>query len=362
MKKLGFGCMRLPMLENGEVDLEQFSKMVDAFLAAGFTYFDTAHNYIGGKSEQAIRACLTSRYPREQYSLTDKLTSPLFETEADIRPLLTSQLEACGVDYFDYCLLHSVNSGNYEKYTACNAFAILQEWKQEGKIRHVGMSFHDTPEMLDRILTEHPELEVVQIQFNYLDEVNPNVESRRCYEVCRRHGKPVLVMEPVKGGALADLPPEAGQILEELGGGSPASYAIRYAASQEGILTVLSGMSNLAQVEDNIGYMSDFQPVTAAEEAALVRVREVILKQETIPCTACRYCTDGCPQQIPIPDIFRLYNRKKTYLEPGWGYGSLTKDKGKASDCVGCGQCEQICPQKLEIRRLLQDAAAIFEK
>ena len=362
MKKLGFGCMRLPMLENGEVDLEQFSKMVDAFLAAGFTYFDTAHNYIGGKSEQAIRACLTSRYPREQYSLTDKLTSPLFETEADIRPLLTSQLEACGVDYFDYCLLHSVNSGNYEKYTACNAFAILQEWKQEGKIRHVGMSFHDTPEMLDRILTEHPELEVVQIQFNYLDEVNPNVESRWCYEVCRRHGKPVLVMEPVKGGALADLPPEAGQILEELGGGSPASYAIRYAASQEGILTVLSGMSNLAQVEDNIGYMSDFQPVTAAEEAALVRVREVILKQETIPCTACRYCTDGCPQQIPIPDIFRLYNRKKTYLEPGWGYGSLTKDKGKASDCVGCGQCEQICPQKLEIRRLLQDAAAIFEK
>lgn len=362
MKKLGFGCMRLPMLENGEVDLEQFSKMVDAFLAAGFTYFDTAHNYIGGKSEQAIRACLTSRYPREQYSLTDKLTSPLFETEADIRPLLTSQLEACGVDYFDYCLLHSVNSGNYEKYTACNAFAILQEWKQEGKIRHVGMSFHDTPEMLDRILTEHPELEVVQIQFNYLDEVNPNVESRRCYEVCRRHGKPVLVMEPVKGGALADLPPEAGQILEELGGGSPASYAIRYAASQEGILTVLSGMSNLAQVEDNIGYMSDFQPVTAAEEAALVRAREVILKQETIPCTACRYCTDGCPQQIPIPDIFRLYNRKKTYLEPGWGYGSLTKDKGKASDCVGCGQCEQICPQKLEIRRLLQDAAAIFEK
>ena len=362
MKKLGFGCMRLPMLENGEVDLEQFSKMVDAFLAAGFTYFDTAHNYIGGKSEQAIRACLTSRYPREQYSLTDKLTSPLFETEADIRPLLTSQLEACGVDYFDYCLLHSVNSGNYEKYTACNAFAILQEWKQEGKIRHVGMSFHDTPEMLDRILTEHPELEVVQIQFNYLDEDNPNVESRRCYEVCRRHGKPVLVMEPVKGGALADLPPEAGQILEELGGGSPASYAIRYAASQEGILTVLSGMSNLAQVEDNIGYMSDFQPVTAAEEAALVRVREVILKQETIPCTACRYCTDGCPQQIPIPDIFRLYNRKKTYLEPGWGYGSLTKDKGKASDCVGCGQCEQICPQKLEIRRLLQDAAAIFEK
>ena len=336
--------------------------MVDAFLAAGFTYFDTAHNYIGGKSEQAIRACLTSRYPREQYSLTDKLTSPLFETEADIRPLLTSQLEACGVDYFDYCLLHSVNSGNYEKYTACNAFAILQEWKQEGKIRHVGMSFHDTPEMLDRILTEHPELEVVQIQFNYLDEVNPNVESRRCYEVCRRHGKPVLVMEPVKGGALADLPPEAGQILEELGGGSPASYAIRYAASQEGILTVLSGMSNLAQVEDNIGYMSDFQPVTAAEEAALVRAREVILKQETIPCTACRYCTDGCPQQIPIPDIFRLYNRKKTYLEPGWGYGSLTKDKGKASDCVGCGQCEQICPQKLEIRRLLQDAAAIFEK
>ena len=223
------------------------------------------------------------------------------------------------------------------------------------------MSFHDKPEVLDRILTEHAELEAVQIQFNYLDVANPNVQSRRCYEVCRKHGKPVLVMEPVKGGALADLPPEAAKLLDGLGGGSQASYAIRYAASQEGILAVLSGMSTLEQVEDNIRYMEDFRPLSQSEYAVLDQVREIILKQETIPCTACRYCTDGCPQQIPIPDIFDLYNRKKTYLEPGWRYGTVTKDKGKASDCIDCGQCELACPQKLEIRKLLKEAAVVFE-
>ena len=361
MKKLGFGFMRLPKLENDQVDLERTKQMVDAYMAAGFTYFDTAHNYIGGQSETALRACLTSRYPREQYVLTDKLTNPFFETEAEIRPVIEAELEACGVEYFDYLLLHAMNSSYYEKCTACNAFGVLQELKAEGKVRHVGMSFHDKPEVLDRILTEHAELEAVQIQFNYLDVANPNVQSRRCYEVCRKHGKPVLVMEPVKGGALADLPPEAAKLLDGLGGGSQASYAIRYAASQEGILAVLSGMSTLEQVEDNIRYMEDFRPLSQSEYAVLDQVREIILKQETIPCTACRYCTDGCPQQIPIPDIFDLYNRKKTYLEPGWRYGTVTKDKGKASDCIDCGQCELTCPQKLEIRKLLKEAAVVFE-
>lgn len=358
MKKLGFGCMRLPLLENGEVDLKQFSQMVDEYLAAGFCYFDTAHGYLNGKSERAIKACLTSRYPRERYLLTDKLSAPFFEREEDVRPILEAELEACGVTYFDYCLLHAMSAQRYEKYQKCRTFEILQEMKQEGRIRHIGMSFHDTPEVLDRILTEHPELEVVQIQFNYLDVENPNVESQRCYEVCRKHQKPVLVMEPVKGGRLADLPPAAGTLLDKLGGGSHASYAIRYAASREGVMQVLSGMSNLEQLRDNLHFMRNFQPLNEQEEQTLAEVREVILKQETIPCTACQYCVDGCPMQIPIPTIFNLYNRKKIYLESGGSYGSL---EHKASDCIGCGQCEEACPQKLEIRKLLQEAKNIFE-
>lgn len=361
MKKLGFGFMRLPMLEDGQVDLVHTQKMVDAYMEAGFSYFDTAHNYIGGQSEQVLKACLTSKYPRESYILTDKLTPPLFEKEEDIRPLIDAELAACGVEYFDYLLMHSMKDVFYEKYTRTRAFEIAQELKAEGKVRHVGMSFHDTPEVLDKILTEHPELEVVQIQFNYLDVENPNVQSRGCYEVCRKHGRQVLIMEPVKGGALANLPAEAGKILDDLNGGSHASYAIRYAASQEGVLAVLSGMSTLEQVQDNIGYMADFRPLNEAETAAVDRVRQMLLAQETIPCTACRYCMDVCPQQIPIPEVFDVYNRKKRYLEPSWRYASVTKDKNKASDCLDCGACEDACPQKLEIRELLKQVAEIFE-
>lgn len=361
MKKLGFGFMRLPKLADGEVDLEKVNEMVDAYMAAGFTYFDTAHNYIGGRSEKAIKACLTSRYPRDSYVLTDKLTRLFFEKEEDIRPVIDLELETCGVEYFDYLLLHAVGSSSYEKLTRCNAFGMLRQLKAEGKTRHIGMSFHDTPEFLDQVLTEHPELEIVQIQFNYLDVANPEVQSRGVYEVCRKHGKPVLIMEPVKGGALANLPPEAGTFLDELGGGSYASYAIRYAASQEGVLTVLSGMSTLEQVRDNISYMSDFQSLTAEENAALERVRSFLLEQETIGCTACRYCMDKCPQQIPIPEIFACYNKKKQYLASEWAYVDATEGKAKASDCLACGLCEEACPQKLEIRQLLKKAAEMFE-
>ena len=361
MKKLGFGFMRLPKLENGEVDIAHVNQMVDAYMGAGFTYFDTAHNYIGGQSETALKATLTSRYPRDSYVLTDKLTRLFFEQEADIRPVIDQELEACGVEYFDNLLVHAVGSSSYEKLTRCNAFGVLEQLKAEGKTRRIGMSFHDTPEFLEQVLTEHPEIEVVQIQFNYLDVENPNVESRRCYEVCRKFGKDVLVMEPVKGGALADLPAEAGKILDDLGGGSHASYAIRYAASQEGVIMVLSGMSTLEQVQDNISYMAEFQPLTAEEEAAVDQVREILLSQETIGCTACRYCMDKCPQQIPIPEIFDVYNRKKKYLEPDWRYGAVTEGKAKASDCLECGLCEEACPQKLEIRKLLKQAAEIFE-
>jgi len=363
MNKLGFGFMRLPMLENGELDLEHCTKMVDAFLEAGFNYFDTAHNYLGGRSEKALKTCLTSRYPRERYVLTNKLTYTFFEQQEEIAPLIETQLEACGVEYFDYCLVHSVTAKNYEKHVRLHSFEELRKLKEQGKIRHIGFSFHDQPEFLEKVLQENPEVEVVQIQFNYLDVANPDVKSRDCYEVCRKYGKPVLVMEPVKGGALANLPPKAAAVLDTLGGGSHASYAIRYAASQEGVLKVLSGMSTLEQVQDNVGFMRDFRPLSEQELEALDQVREIVMAQETVSCTACRYCVDGCPQSILIPDLFQLYNQKQVYLTPGiWDYQAKTKDNGKASGCVGCGQCEDICPQHLPIREWLKKVAESFEK
>lgn len=362
MNKLGFGFMRLPLLENGELDLEQCTKMVDAFMEAGFNYFDTAHNYLGGKSELGLKACLTSRYPRESYVLTNKLTYTFFEQQEEIAPLIDTQLEACGVDYFDYCLVHTITAKNYEKHVRCQSFKELQKLKEQGKIRHIGFSFHDQPEFLEKVILENPEVEVVQIQFNYLDAANPDVKSMGCYEVCRKYGKPVLVMEPVKGGALANLPPKAAAVLDALDGGSHASYAIRYAASQEGILKVLSGMSTPEQVQDNISFMKDFQPLNEQELAALNQVREIIMEQETVGCTACRYCVDGCPQNILIPDLFQQYNKKVVYMDHGWDYGDLVKENGKASDCVGCGQCEEICPQHLPIREWLKKVAAVFEK
>ena len=302
-KNFGFGCMRLPMIGE-DVDMEQTKQMVDCFLEQGFNYFDTAHGYLQGKSELALKSCLTSRYPREKYILTNKLTANFFQTEEDIRPFFESQLEACGVDYFDFYLMHAQGAGNYPHFQECHAYEIAQELKAEGKVRHVGISFHDSAEMLEKILTDHPEVEVVQIQFNYLDYEDPAVQSRRCYEVCRKYGKTVIVMEPVKGGNLVNLPEEARAVLDALHGGSPASYAIRFAAGFPGMLMVLSGMSTLEQVEDNLAFMKDFQPLNETERAAVEKVQAIFHSKNLIPCTACRYCTDGCPQHIAIPDIF----------------------------------------------------------
>ena len=246
-KNFGFGCMRLPM--NGEqVDFEETKRMVDAFLDAGFNYFDTAHGYIQGMSETALRERLTSRYPRDRYILTNKLTGNFFKTEADIRPFFESQLQACGVEYFDYYLMHAQGAGNYDHYRACRAYETAFALKAEGKVRHVGISFHDRAEVLEQILTDYPEIEVVQIQFNYVDYDDTAVQSRKCYDVCVKHGKPVIVMEPVKGGNLVNLPEDAKAVLDGLHGGSPASYAIRFAASFPGIEMVLSGMSSLEQI------------------------------------------------------------------------------------------------------------------
>lgn len=366
MKKLGFGCMRLPMTggAEGQVDLEQFTRMVDLYMDAGFCYFDTARVYINRESERALREALVKRYPRNSFLLTDKLSGSQFSTEADIRPLFEEQLQDTGVDYFDYYLMHAMARESYEKFEKCHAFRVVSELKAEGKIKHMGISFHDKPAVLERILQKHPEIEVVQIQLNYLDYDDPSIESGAVYEVCRKYEKPIFVMEPVKGGGLADLPPDAAGVFRELGQGSPASYALRYAAGFEGVEMVLSGMSNVAQMADNIAVMEDPKPLDARELAAIAQVREILRQQDTVPCTACRYCVAGCPKGISIPDLFACLNTKRVYQD--WGsdfyYTVHTKDRGKASDCIGCRRCEKSCPQHLEVTALLRQVAEAFEQ
>ena len=362
-KNFGFGCLRLPM-KDGEVDKEQMCKMVDTFLEQGFNYFDTAHGYLDGKSELALRDCLTSRHERSEYILTNKLTNFYFKSEEEIRPFFESQLKACGVDYFDFYLMHAQSEEIFKYFKKCHAYEIALQLKEEGKIRHFGISFHDKAEALDQILTEYPQIEVVQIQFNYLDYEDPAVQSRKCYEVCRKHNKPVLIMEPVKGGNLVNLPEDAKKVLDDLHGGSPASYALRFAAGFEGVLMVLSGMSNMEQMEDNISFMKDFQPLNEKEMEAVYKVADIFHQKHAIACTACRYCTAGCPKQISIPDLFACMNAKKLFNDCNANYyysNAYTVHNGKASDCIKCGKCEKACPQHLPIRDLLEDVAKEFE-
>ncbi len=353
-KNFGFGCMRLP-LKNDAIDAEAFCAMIDKFIADGFNYFDTARPYHGGMSEKMLKTCLVERHDRSAFLLADKLSPTYFEKEEEIRPLIEDQLTTCGVEYFDFYLMHAMNGDRHQKYLNTRAYDIAQEMKAEGKLRHVGMSFHDSAEVLDKILTERPEIEFVQLQFNYVDYHDPKVQSRLCYEVCRKHNKPVWVMEPVKGGTLVNLPKEA---LELLTNGSPASYAIRYAASFEGITMVLSGMSNMEQMEDNLSYMADFKPLSEEEHQIIDKVRTLYQAQHKIPCTACRYCVDGCPAGIPIPEIFALMNQKlggESFDAAAYGAFPAT-----GSACVDCGQCEGICPQTLHIRDLLKEVDKVF--
>jgi len=362
----GFGCMRLPM-KDGRVDYDEFCRMADAFIASGLNYFDTAHGYIGGQSETAIRDCVAKRHDRSEFLLTDKLTTPYFNKEEDIRPFFESQLKACGVEYFDFYLMHAQDRNNYQKYIRCRAYEIALQLKAEGKIRHFGISFHDKAEVLDMILTEHPEIEIVQIQFNYVDYEDASVESRKVYEVCEKHGKPVIVMEPVKGGSLVNLPDEADQILRGLNGGSNASYALRFAASFPNMAMVLSCMSNMEQMEDNLSAMRDFEPLSDAEMDAVKRVCDIFRSLNLVPCTGCRYCVDEsqCPRGIRIPDMFSSLNAHEAFhnWNTGYYYNNVITGEGhgKASACIRCGKCEKVCPQHLPIRELLKKVAITFE-
>lgn len=362
----GFGCMRLPM-KGESVDYDEFIHMADAFIDAGFNYFDTAHGYIGGQSETAIRDCVSKRYDRSWFLLTNKLTDPYFQKQEDIRPFFEQQLAWCGVDYFDFYLMHAQDKNNYKKFTRCKAYETASELKKEGLIRHMGISFHDKADVLDMILTEHPEVEIVQIQFNYVDYEDASVESRKVYEVCEKHGKPVIVMEPVKGGSLVNLPADADRIFRDLNGGSNASYAIRFAASFPNMAMVLSGMSNMAQMEDNLSAMKDFRPLDEREMQAVKNVCDIFRSLNLIPCTSCKYCIEEneCPKGIRIPDMFSSMNAHETFhnWNTNFYYNSVITGggHGKASECIQCGKCEKVCPQHLPIRELLKDVAKTFE-
>lgn len=362
----GFGCMRLPK-KDGKVDHEEFCRMADAFIDAGFNYFDTAHGYISGQSETAIRDCVAKHYDRDTFLLTNKLTEPFFKTQEDIRPFFENQLAWCGVDYFDFYLMHAQDRNNYQKFKRCRAYETCYAMKEEGLIRHFGISFHDKAEVLDMILSEHPEIEIVQIQFNYVDYEDASVESRKVYEVCEKHGKPVIVMEPVKGGSLVNLPEEADKVLRDLNGGSNASYAIRFAASFPNIAMVLSGMKNMDQMQDNLSAMTDFRPLDKDEMAAVKKVCTIFKSLDIIPCTSCRYCVEEneCPKAIRIPEMFAAMNAYEAFHN--WNTSYYYSDiitgggYGKASDCIRCGKCEKVCPQHLEIRKLLESVAQTFE-
>ena len=367
-KKLGFGCMRLPVANGNseEIDDAVFCRMIDRYMEQGFVYFDTAYPYHNQKSEEAVRRCLVERYDRERFLLADKMPVWLVQNMEDYSEIFERQLARCGVTYFDFYLFHAMNKTRVEETEKTGGFAFVQRMKTEGRIRHIGFSFHDTAEALEEILKNHPEMEFVQLQINYYDWESENVQSRKCYEVAEKHGVPVIVMEPVKGGTLANMVGEPARILSALDeNASYASYAVRYAASLPNVILVLSGMSDLKQLQDNTAYMKDFQPLTDKEQQAIGKVVEELEKLPTIPCTNCRYCVEGCPKKIRIPDIFGVYNMGVQFGVTDAVRGSYRcqiDGSGKAGDCIKCGKCEAQCPQHLEIRKLLEEAADIYEK
>ena len=367
MKKLGFGLMRLPLLdgsERGSIDIEQAKKMTDMFLERGFTYFDTAWMYHDFKSEEAVKEILTDRYPRERYQLATKLHADYFDSRQEMEEVFSSQLTKTNASYFDFYLLHDTNRRYYEKYSDLGCFEWLEAKKEQGLVKHMGFSFHDGPDVLDQILTEHPEMEFVQLQINYLDWESSDVQSRANYEVARAHGTPIIIMEPVKGGILSMLPYQAEKLMKEAHPDwSCAEWAVKFAAGLDGVMMVLSGMSSLKQMDDNTSYMSDFEGLTDADKEIIAGCVDIINKGVKIPCTGCGYCTDGCAAAIPVPTYMSLFNaaNKGKALEQKKRYDELIQKFPPASSCVGCGQCELICPQHLPVKKHMAEIAEYFE-
>ncbi|MCR4740082.1 MAG: aldo/keto reductase [Lachnospiraceae bacterium] len=365
MPKLGFGLMRLPE-KNGVIDHDHVCRMVDKYMKAGMNYFDTAYVYHGGRSEVAAREALVKRYPRDSFMLATKLPAWEIRKEADIERIFNEQLERAGVDFFDFYLLHSIEDGsNHDTYVKYDCFKWGMQKKAEGKIRHFGFSYHGSPELLEEILNAHPEVEFVQIQLNYLDRTNPVVRSQRLYEILHDRNIPIIVMEPVRGGMLADLGPEIeAKFKKRQPERSVASWALRFVGSLPGVMTILSGMSTEEQMEDNINTFADFEPLADDEFKIVNEVTEAVLSMPQIGCTACRYCVDGCPMKISIPDVFRTINTLRRYPDD-WRsknfYSGLIQRSGKASDCIGCGQCERVCPQHLPIIELMKEASGILD-
>ena len=367
-KKLGFGTMRLPLLDAEDpksIDLETFMQMADLYLERGFCYFDTAYPYHEGLSEEAVRRCVAERYPRDRFLLADKMPVYLVKQPEDYERIFAEQLRRCGVEYFDVYLLHNLGRDRYPNTERLGGFAFLRKLKEQGLARNIGFSFHDDAETLDRILTEHPEVDVVQLQINYLDWNGTVAQSGRCYETAKRHGKDVIVMEPVKGGQLAALPGKAMELFTAFYGDaapSPASLAIRFAASLSQVKVVLSGMSSPEQVADNTGFMGDFAPLTEEEHGLTREIEQELKRAIKVPCTSCRYCMEVCPKNIAIPNYFGLLNLyavtgKKTNMY----YQRYSLNHGRASDCLKCGLCEKNCPQHIPIRQMLEEFAALYE-
>lgn len=370
MKKLGFGLMRLPLIDKNNpksIDLDTVIQMTDTFIENGFTYFDTAYMYHNYQSEHLVKKALVERYNRDSYLLATKLPTMFLKQSSDQPRIFNEQLEKCGVDYFDYYLLHSLGTENYKIAQSLDSFGFVAQMKKEGKIRHVGFSFHDRASVLDKILTDHPEVEFVQLQLNYLDWEDSQIQSHKCYDIAMKHGKKVIVMEPVKGGTLAKVPEKVEALFKQLHPHwSAASWAIRFAASLDGVMVVLSGMSSHEQMIDNVFYMRDFTPLDKKEYEILNQAVSIINAATAIACTNCGYCLERCPEEIPIPQYFALYNAEKRALNHLFStqqsyYLNLTQTRSKASDCIGCRSCEQICPQHLNIADLLKKIAKAFE-